>query len=85
MGKLITNDSGSHVLDVETKEQKQFREDMTRAGIKVLVYSGRYMYGDYTWSVNCECEDEPSMHEVLRATSIRLRQDTMGTGIVLYV
>jgi hypothetical protein len=78
--------------DEETKEQRQFREDMEKAGFQTRWYSGRGMFGRSTYGVTCRggvtCnsdEDLPDVQDVYRATKVRLARDSMGTGTILYV
>jgi hypothetical protein len=72
-------------LKNETATQRQFREDMEEAGIEIRTYSGRGMYGRYTYGVSCGRGDGPSEQEVYRATEIKLCQDALGLGTILYV
>ena len=71
-------------LETETPKQKQFREDMEAAMIPLRTYSGRGMYGRETYGVDC---DGTEVHEqdVYRATALRLQQDSMGRGTILYI
>lgn len=77
-------------LDAESDRQRRFREDMRIAGIEMTLYSGRGMYGEYTYSVYCHptggiTGSLPTEQEVYRATSVKLSRDSMGKGSVLYV
>jgi hypothetical protein len=85
----MTDENENDILETETPEQKQFREDMEAAGIKVRTYSGRGMYGRRTYGVTCARgwtgEDGPSEAEVYRATKVDLITDSMGMGTILYL
>ena len=75
-------------LEKETLRQRRFREDMAKAGIKIRTYSGRGMFGRETYGVSCggRREGAVSEGEVYRATSVRLKSDTLGLlGSILYV
>jgi hypothetical protein len=78
------------VLETETPRQRQFREDMEAEGIEVRTYSGRGMYGKRTYGVTCYRDggysgNEPSEQDVYRATKLKLTQDSMGLGTILYL
>lgn len=84
------NDDDRDVLENETPDQRQFREDMEAAGIEVRTYSGRGMYGQRTYGVTCYRDGgrsghAPSEQDVYRATELRLTQDSMGLGTILYL
>ena len=77
-------------LETETPRQRQFREDMEEAGIEIRTYSGRGMMGKSTYGVNCYRDGglsghEPSEQDVYRATELKLTQDSMGMGTILYL
>jgi len=78
------------LLETETPLQLQFREDMEERGIEVRTYSGRGMYGKRTYGVTCYRDGgrsghEPHEQDVYGATKVRLTQDSMGLGTILYV
>lgn len=64
------------------KDHQKFIKDMRRAGVEVGIYSGRGSYGKegpcaYT-------DDEHDAHTIVRATKVKLNQDTLGKRYVLY-
>jgi hypothetical protein len=79
------------ILENESPRQKQFREDMEEAGIKLTNYSGRGMFGKETYAVACGGSRygyenyAPSEQDVYQATKVRLSKDSLGLGTVLYV
>jgi hypothetical protein len=83
-------DEESDLLEDETPRQTQFREDMEAEGIEVRTYSGRGMFGERTYAVACyrnggRSGHQPSEQDVYRATELRLLQDSLGMGTILYV
>lgn len=80
----------SERLENETEQQRQFREDMEKAGFEVRTYSGRCMNGVETYGVSCggrmrDDGERPSEQQVYRATEVKLRADALGLGTILYV
>lgn len=72
-------------LENETPRQKQFREDMEAAYFEICRYAGRGMFGKETYGVVCGGDEQPHKQDVYRATEVRLSEDTMGLGTILYV
>lgn len=72
-------------LKPETPKQRQFREDMEDAFIEIRTYSGRGMYGRYTYGVSCGGDEQPSEQDVYSATKVKLQRDALGLGTILYV
>ena len=86
MDKIAVNEEAvADRLPTESPRQRQFREDMEDAGIKVRTYSGRNMFGKMTYGVDCGFSIGPTEQEVYGSTEIKLLQDSMGRGTILYV
>lgn len=65
----------------ESETQKQFREDMAKAGRKIRFYSGRFFYKG--WAT--DATDFIAIQVIIRATSVVLRWDQFGKkGYVVY-
>lgn len=63
-------------------DHQKFIKDMRRFGVKVGVYAARGSFGKegpcaYT-------DDEHDAQDIIRATKVKLRQDTLGKRYVLY-
>ena len=63
----------------DNAECNQFVEDMEGAGFEVFDYGGRGGFHGPAARVDREREQE-----AIRATSIRLRTDNLGMGLVMY-
>jgi hypothetical protein len=58
----------------------QFVTDMVEAGLEVEHYNGRYMWHGPAVRTN----DDFDMQDIIRATKVKLQNDTMGLGYILY-
>ncbi len=64
---------------------EQFVQDMKAAGIEYEEYRGRFFYHGAAVITNEQgFPTFPTLHDVIRATKIPLRWDTMRTGFVVY-
>jgi hypothetical protein len=66
----------------EIPEYRRFVRDMTRAGIEVEHYRGRFYYEGP--AVRVGGSNEYSRSDVEAATKVRLQHDQMGLGEILY-
>ena len=78
------------LLEHENEAQQRFREDMEKAGLRVVRYSGRGMFGAETYAVSCKGardtdNNQPDEQAVHRATVVHLRAESLGYGSILYV
>lgn len=64
------------------KTHERFIRDMATIGASVRVYSARGGYG--TEIPAATTDDDHSEQDIIRATKINLRRDSMGRRIVLY-
>ncbi len=55
---------------------------MEKAGFETREYDGRFWY--HGPAVDCDGRDGPSSQEVIRATRVKLQQDQLGLGTILY-
>jgi len=65
-----------------SKDHAQFREDMTKAGFRVVDYRGRF-----AWSgpaVYTDREKGPQLQDVIRTTTIRLQWDCAGLDHIVH-
>jgi hypothetical protein len=62
--------------------QKKFKADMQAAGYPVRTYAGRGFYFGY--AVKVKLDGEFDKDDVIRATKIKLRSDSLGKGVVMY-
>lgn len=67
------------MLKYDSKDCNQFVEDMEAAGFEVEHYRGRFYWEGP--AVRC---DRDSYQDVIRATKVRLQEDDMGLGAIVY-
>lgn len=60
-------------------KNEQFKNDMIEAGYEVRTYQGRGFWKGYAVSV-----ERYDFQDVARATRVRLQQDSLGLGIIVY-
>jgi hypothetical protein len=70
------------VFETEKKQEVQFIQDMEKAGIPWRLYSGRGMMGRECPAV-CT-NDDVTYQDILRATTVNLRTDSLGRRTVCY-
>lgn len=58
---------------------QRFADDMENAGFTVEDYNGRNYYSGP--AVQCDRDEE---HDVIRATDVWLRSDSLGMGLIVY-
>lgn len=66
----------------ESKAQRQFRRDMSKADRDIRFYEGRFHYQG--WAT--EAEDFNDIQKIIRATSVMLQWDQLGkVGYIVYL
>lgn len=60
-------------------KNEQFKNDMIKAGYEVRTYRGRGFWKGYAVSV-----ERYDFQDVARVTKVRLQQDSLGLGIIVY-
>lgn len=63
-------------------EQKQFKKDMEKIGVKVRKYHGRFFY--HGWAVEAYNNKFPTIQDIIRATDVKLLWDNLGLDYIVY-
>ena len=75
-------DGGGALYTYDDPRYLKFVEDMNAQGYRVRHYHGRYYYSGP--AVQTSSEDYIDLQDIMRATDVRLRTDSLGRETIVY-